>query len=164
MSEPTLYDRVRAWTDNVGVTDPMKELCCMVEEMGEVDEADGAQDRAALADALGDVAVCLISNDYLLRNRKGPFIEDFMVIEYAVAARLSNMSVLGRIAEGIRKPAKRDQAFKYQSIALDRIKQYAKYHGLDFERDCLGLVVPIIESRVAGGKLVNGTFVKAGDL
>lgn len=161
MIEASYYDRIRTWTDNVNITDPMRELCCMMEEFGEIDDADGRQSRDALADAIGDSAVCLISNDYLLRDRNGPFIETQTAPMYLLK---SNMNLLGMVAEGIRKPAKKWQALECQITLLERLKTYAAYHGLDFERDCLGLVVPIIESRVATGRLINGTFVKEGDL
>lgn len=163
MSEPTLYDRVRKWTDDVGIDDPMRELCCMMEEYGEIDEADHSQDRVALADAIGDSAVCLISNDYLLRKKQGPFIED-QVLLIDDPKHLTNMALLGRVAEGCRKPKKNQQALDIQVIMLNRLKNYATYMGLDFHVDCLGPVVDIIEARVASGRLVNGTFVKAVDL
>lgn len=160
----TLYDRIRKWTDDVNVTDPMKELCCMLEEHGELDEAERRNDKAAIADAIGDSGVCLISNDYLLRREM--MRTDYIETQTATTTRqeLSNLSLLGRIAEGIRKPTKRASCLELHVVALERLKGRAFCHGLDFESDCLALVVPIIESRVATGKLVNGAFVKGSDL
>lgn len=173
MSENPLYNRVRRWCNDVGITDARVEFLCVIEEAGELARAMAAS-RAShpqhicevtpdIRDAIGDTAVTLIALHHLdMLNREHPVYLEKVVAVVEEGSTLPG--VFGLIAEGLRKPKKSHQVAEGCAVAMLLLQDIATGLKLDFEGDCLGPVLEVIEGRVKGGKLVNGTFVKEADL
>ena len=156
-----LFDRIRAWSDACKLTDALAEFGVVVEECGELDDAVTSKNDAGIKDGHGDVVVTLIVLDYIKNGGKleeapyQPFTE----------GDISFTSVLGKIAEGLRKPKKADQVRRGCRILLREVQRrcYNEHDHL-FVRDCLEPVVAELERRLAEGYThVNGTVVKKGD-
>jgi hypothetical protein len=160
-----IYDRIRNWQEQLGLWDIPSQLTVMVEEVGELDEAFAEHRvRDKYCDAVGDVTVTCVTLWGALQ-RQTPFptgkLEEQPVPAYTPQVqRLA--SVVGKIAQGVRKRWY-DKARQNIVLLHHMVQQDSARANVRFLEDCLTPVVAIIESRVAKGKVIDGTLIKEED-
>ena len=118
-----------------------KQILKFYTELGEYADAVLNDDRDAIIDAIGDMAVCLINAEV---------IEDRFIVFSKPYCRFDN--VYGIIDNLVIFAACRD--YKECFLILSSL---AEAHGTTLEH-CLNTVIKVIEKRK--GKMINGVFVK----
>ena len=129
-----------AW-DLYNNTTEEKQILKFYTELGEYADAVLNDDRDAIIDAIGDMAVCLI-NAEVIENRPTFFGEPYY--------RFDN--IYGIIDNLVIFAACRD--YKQTLLILESL---AESHGTTLEH-CLDTVIKVIEKRKE--KMINGVFVK----
>ncbi len=118
-----------------------KQILKFYTELGEYADAVLRDDRDAIIDAIGDMAVCLI-NAEVIENRLIGFGKPYCSFD----------NIYGIIDNLVIFAACRD--YKQTSWILSSL---AESHGTTLEH-CLDTVIKVIEKRK--GKMINGVFVK----
>ena len=113
-----------------------KQILKFYTELGEYADAVLKDDRDAIIDAIGDMAVCLINAEIIGVQKK-------VYLFYDTKATIDNVVIF---------VAYRD--YKESLLVLSLL---AESHGTTLEH-CLDTVIKVIEKRK--GKMINGVFVK----
>ncbi len=113
-----------------------KQILKFYTELGEYADAVLRDDRDAIIDAIGDMAVCLINAEIIGVQKK-------VYLFYDTKATIDNVVIF---------VAYRD--YKESLLVLSLL---AESHGTTLEH-CLDTVIKVIEKRK--GKMINGVFVK----
>jgi len=124
-----------AW-DLYNNTTEEKQILKFYTELGEYADAVLKDDRDAIIDAIGDMAVCLINAEIIGVQKK-------VYLFYDTKATIDNVVIF---------VAYRD--YKESLLVLSLL---AESHGTTLEH-CLDTVIKVIEKRK--GKMINGVFVK----
>jgi len=124
-----------AW-DLYNNTTEEKQILKFYTELGEYADAVLRDDRDAIIDAIGDMAVCLINAEIIGVQKK-------VYLFYDTKATIDNVVIF---------VAYRD--YKESLLVLSLL---AESHGTTLEH-CLDTVIKVIEKRK--GKMINGVFVK----
>jgi len=123
-----------AW-DLYNNTTEEKQILKFYTELGEYADAVLRDDRDAIIDAIGDMAVCLINAEYICEE-----ISDSYYYNYGTIHDLVVNVCLGD--------------FK---TSFNILSSLAESHGTTLDH-CLNTVIKVIEKRK--GKMINGVFVK----
>ena len=124
-----------AW-DLYSNTTEEKQILKFYTELGEYADAVLMNDKDAIIDAIGDMAVCLINAEVIGEQKK-------VYLFYDAKATIDNLVIFA---------ARRD--YKESLLILSSL---AESHGTTLEH-CLDTVIKVIEKRK--GKMINGVFVK----
>ena len=111
-----------------------KQILKFYTELGEYSDAVLMDDKDAIIDAIGDMAVCLINAEYIGESKQVFWFND---------------TIIGGLVSSV--------ASKNYNKAFKMLRLLAESHGTTLEH-CLDTVIKVIEKRK--GKMINGVFVK----
>lgn len=161
MNYDDLVDAVVAWGRHKNITNSHKQYLKFCEEAGELSDHYLRDDREALIDDLGDVAVTLIILADIMGAAdalKTPFIGQD--IETPRGVLDIHWEVVNVMYDFLNDKGDEIIATRYKTISL-HLKSLAKALNLDLTY-CLMSAYTEIATRT--GKTIDGTFVKASDL
>lgn len=148
----TFVNKVLRWSEERGILDHGNfkgQTLKAISEFGELADALAKGDRAALADAIGDVAVCLVNAHWLRTNRRIRQDMPLAAARYPMARALAGFRFMLI-----------DWSKCGETMVLSAIEEIAEENGLDFLDCCKGAWNEIKHRR--GYLTPDGLFVKEG--
>lgn len=155
---------VQQWATERGIYEhstPLAQALKAVSEVGELCDAVIKNDRDALIDAIGDVAVCLVN---WARMRKVAIDPADYSHGPTFGANQGAQQLAADIAYAVGKIASYDRIKPAQgslAVAISGLFLLARNSGLDFD-DCCGAAWNEIKDR-KGRMVAGGAFVKEGE-
>lgn len=150
-------NNVESWATERGIYEhstPEAQLLKALSELGELADAVIKNDRDGLKDAIGDVAVCLVNYEKMVREEKGIWCEP------APTGGATANSRIGDIAVDIGLVLLNNGAVNYSiaGAAIESLQHIASKHGLDFMYCCKCAWREIKDRK--GRMAAGGAFVK----
>jgi hypothetical protein len=131
------------WAKEKKINNPDNQFLKTLEEVGETAKAILQNDRAEILDGIGDIGVCIIIYNDILRN--APTLNlNFSNIDTNHRVKSSFIDVLLSLN------------FGYDDVLIE-LDSIAKEHDTSL-KECLNIAWNVIKKRT--GKTVNGTFIK----
>jgi NTP pyrophosphatase (non-canonical NTP hydrolase) len=155
-----LINKVKAWSAERGLNtaDPNKQRLKLWEEFGELNAAIARDNRDLIQDSIGDMLVVLIIYCQQLNYTSVNRLFEFDIENYEFLRKLETDALIDYTAYEILHLRNFIQS---TNDIVNRLSVIAERYDLTLE-DCLQSAYDEIKDR--RGKMINGVFVKEGDL
>lgn len=159
---------VQRWATERGIYEhstPLAQALKAVSEVGELCDAVIKNDRDALIDAIGDVAVCLVNVAHFLSHTFDPdhFDPEDLLSHDHFRAAAEAARVVSTLSHQVASRGHLMSSFDNDGCdrAITALREFCVCRGLDFE-DCCESAWQTIKSRT-GRMVAGGAFVKEGE-